>query len=155
MAGRGPDQHPRRGDHERSLAGCTACCRSAQFVDIGPEETDTLRDDIPDQLLSPAPGRPGYWVVGYDDQGRCPMLGEGGCTIYEHRPRACRTFDCRIFAAAGVEPNEPGKEPLAQQVKRWRFSYDSGSERAEHAALTQTTRDHGTTSTEAALRAIA
>lgn len=134
-------------------AGCTACCRSAQFVDIGPDEVGTL-GHIPEGLRFPAPGRPGFQVLGYDEQGRCPMLGDAGCTIYEHRPRACRTFDCRIFAAAGVEPDEPGKELLAQQVKRWRFSYDTESQGAEHVALTRANRDGAVTSTEAALRAI-
>ena len=128
---------------------CTACCRSAQFVDIGPDEADALTH-IPVELLSPAPGRPGHRVLGYDAEGRCPMLGEddAGCTIYEHRPRACRTFDCRIFAAAGIEPDEPGKRPLAEQVSRWRFT--SGVQRETHAR-----RDESITSTEAALRAVA
>lgn len=27
--------------------------------------------------------------------GACVYLGERGCTIYEHRPLLCRTFDCR------------------------------------------------------------
>ena len=26
-------------------------------------------------------------------------LGEWGCMIYEHRPSACRSFDCRAFSA--------------------------------------------------------
>ena len=31
-----------------------------------------------------------------------PDARYGGCSIYDHRPRTCRTFDCRVFAAAGV-----------------------------------------------------
>ena len=27
------------------------------------------------------------------------MLAEDGCSIYAHRPRACRTYDCRVFPA--------------------------------------------------------
>lgn len=27
-----------------------------------------------------------------DGRGDCPFLGENGCTIYEHRPTACRTY---------------------------------------------------------------
>jgi Fe-S-cluster containining protein len=86
-------------------AGCTACCTASQFVHIGPDETVTLAH-IPPELLFPAPRLPrGHMVLGYDERGHCPMLVDGCCSIYEHRPRACRTYDCRIVPAAGVEPN--------------------------------------------------
>jgi Fe-S-cluster containining protein len=122
-----------RGEHDAEVpcGSCTACCRAAQFVHIGPEETDA-RAHIPAELLVPAPGRPGYLVMGYDEQGHCPMLGEVGCTIYAHRPVACRTYDCRIFAAAGVTPNDAG---VTERVRRWSFSYSTVDERAEHAAV--------------------
>src|SRR5690349_2465179 len=91
-------------DADVPCAGCTACCRSSQFVHIGPDETDTLAH-IPRELLFPAPRQPeGNVVLGYDANGCCPMLTEAGCSIYEHRPRACRMYDCRVFAAAGVDP---------------------------------------------------
>lgn len=74
--------------------GCTACCTSSQFVHIEPDERETLRR-IPSELLFPAPRMPaGHVLLGYDEHGRCPMLSEQGCSIYEHRPRTCRTYDC-------------------------------------------------------------
>lgn len=77
--------------------GCTACCRSSQFVHIEPDETDTLAR-IPEELLFPASRLPaGNKLMGYDEHGRCPMLVDDRCSIYEHRPRACRTYDCRVF----------------------------------------------------------
>ena len=77
-------------DSDVPCGGCTACCRSSQFIHIGPEETDALAH-IPAALLFPAPQRPaGHVLMGYDSQGRCPMLTEAGCSIYEHRPRTCR-----------------------------------------------------------------
>ncbi|HET7720760.1 MAG TPA: YkgJ family cysteine cluster protein, partial [Acidimicrobiales bacterium] len=80
---------------------CTACCTSSQFVHIGPDERDTL-SRIPKALLFPAPGQPkGHVVMGYDERGHCPMFVDGACSIYEHRPRTCRTYDCRVFPAAG------------------------------------------------------
>jgi len=98
---------------------CTACCRSSQFVDVAPDEIDALAR-IPAALLVAAPGRPpGHRVLGYDEHGCCPMLGEHGCTIYEHRPRACRVYDCRIFAVAGVEPVD--KPLVDERVRRWTF----------------------------------
>src|SRR5437763_4457379 len=87
---------------EVPCAGCTACCTSYQFVHIGPEETETLAR-IPAALLAPAPGRPsGHMVLGYDDRGQCPMLVDNQCSIYSHRPRTCRAYDCRVFAATGI-----------------------------------------------------
>lgn len=69
---------------------CTACCTSSQFVHVGPDEAETLAG-IPRALLFPAPGLPeGHLVMGYDEAGHCPMFRDGGCSIYEHRPRSPR-----------------------------------------------------------------
>ena len=102
---------------------CTACCTSSQFVHIGPDEVDTLAH-IPDQLLFPAPRMPrGHVLLGYDENGHCPMLVDGGCSIYEHRPRTCRTYDCRIFPATGIEPDDGDEEKaaVARRARRWQF----------------------------------
>ena len=107
---------------------CTACCTSAQFVHIGPEEEEALAR-IPRALLFPAPGLPkGTMVMGYDEQGRCPMLVDGACSIYDHRPRTCRTYDCRVFTAAGLDPDGAA---ITERVRRWRF--DAGDERLQSA----------------------
>src|SRR5207253_1500026 len=93
------------GDHDSDVPcdGCTACCTSSQFVHIEPDETETIAR-IPPELLFPAPRAPrGHVLLGYDERGHCPMLIDGGCSIYEHRPRTCRTYDCRVFAATGVD----------------------------------------------------
>ncbi len=83
---------------------CCACCSTAHFVHVGPDERDVLAL-VPPELQFPAPGLPaGHVVLPYDERGRCPMLAEDGiCTIYDHRPRTCRVYDCRVFAAAGVD----------------------------------------------------
>jgi uncharacterized protein len=113
---------------------CTACCRSSQFVHIGPEETDSL-DHIPNELLFPAPGWPkGHVLMGYNEHGQCPMLIDDRCSIYEHRPGTCRTYDCRIFAASGLTITEKDKVLIRRQAERWRFSYPSGDDESRHAA---------------------
>jgi hypothetical protein len=114
--------------------GCTACCTAAQFVTIAPDEADTLAH-IPAELLFPAPRLPGHVVLGYDERGHCPMLVDSRCTIYEHRPRACRTYDCRVLPAAGLEVDGPGQQQLARQVRRWRFRYDDESSERQHDAV--------------------
>ncbi|MEM8904021.1 MAG: YkgJ family cysteine cluster protein [Actinomycetota bacterium] len=98
--------------------GCTACCRSSQFLHIAPDEIDALRH-VPPRLRAPAPGLPdGHVVVGFDEAGRCPMLTDSGCSIYADRPRTCRTYDCRVFAATEREPDRP---LVRDRVRRWRF----------------------------------
>ncbi|HEX3542140.1 MAG TPA: YkgJ family cysteine cluster protein, partial [Acidimicrobiales bacterium] len=97
---------------------CTACCTSSQFIAIGPDEEATLAR-IPADVRFPAPRRPGHFVLGYDERGHCPMLVDGKCSIYEDRPRACRTYDCRVFAAAGVELDNA----IGDQARRWRFRF--------------------------------
>ncbi len=114
---------------------CTACCRSSYFIHVGPDET-AARRRIPAALLFAAPGLPkGHDVMGYDERGHCPMLGETGCTIYDDRPQTCRTYDCRIFTAAGLSPLTDGKPAIAERVGRWRFDLPSDADVVEQAAV--------------------
>ena len=128
-------QRALRGESESDVPcnGCTACCTSSQFVHIEPDEADALAH-IPPSLLFPAPRLPrGHVLLGYDERGHCPMLVDDACSIYEHRPRACRTYDCRVFAAAGVVPE--GKPDIARRVQRWRFGFGSPADRARCRAV--------------------
>lgn len=114
---------------------CTACCTSSQFIHIGPDEVDTL-SHIPADLLSPAPRLPpGHLVLGYDGRGHCPMLIDDHCSIYEHRPRTCRSYDCRIFPATAVEILGADKRRIALQARRWQFDHPTPVDRAEHEAV--------------------
>jgi Fe-S-cluster containining protein len=114
--------------------GCSACCTSFQFVHIGPDETDALAH-IPARLLAPALRRPrGHVVLGYDERGRCPMLIGDGCSIYDHRPRTCRTYDCRVFAATGLAVDKDRPE-LARQSRRWRFQFPTEADWVEQEAV--------------------
>ena len=133
-------------------AGCTACCTSSQFVHIGPDEVDTLAQ-VPRRLLFAAPYMPpGTVVLGYDENGHCPMLVDGRCSIYEHRPRACRTYDCRVFPAAGVEPDD--KPTIARRARRWRFAYPTDGDRAEHEAVRAAAAAHEGVAAGATERAV-
>ena len=120
---------------------CTACCCASQFVEVGPDEADALAS-IPRALLFPAPGAPtGSLVMGYDEHGRCPMFGDGTCSIYEHRPQACRVYDCRVFAATGVYPDESEKASVADTARRWVFRYASPSDRRRRELLQTRAQD--------------
>ena len=117
------------GDTDVPCDGCTACCEASQFIHVAPDEIDALAH-IPRALLFPAPGAPaGHLVMGYDEHGRCPMLRADGCSIYEHRPRTCRTYDCRVFAATGVTPTGPGQAAIAERAAQWRFALSEERDR--------------------------
>ena len=111
---------------------CRGCCRSSMFIHIEPEETQTIAR-IPRSLLFTAPGRPkGRLLMGYNDKGHCPMLVDNQCSIYEHRPRTCRDYDCRVFAATGISVDHQTQAEIAQRVNAWVFSYESEESREEH-----------------------
>ncbi len=114
---------------------CNACCTSAYFIHIKPEETQTIAR-IPRELLFPAPGLPkGNVLLGYDMHGRCPMLIDNQCSIYEYRPLTCRNYDCRIFTAAGIAAGADDKALITQRIRRWKFSYPTKHDRDQHSAV--------------------
>ena len=116
------------GESDVPCGSCTACCTSSQFILVEPDETRTL-GRIPTALLFPAPRMPkGHQLMGYDSNGHCPMFIDNRCSIYTDRPRACRLYDCRIFPASGVLNDDPGKDAIAAQAVRWRFSYEASSD---------------------------
>jgi uncharacterized protein len=147
-----------RGERDADVPcdGCTACCTAGQFVHIGPDETATLAR-IPRALLFPAPRMPeGHVLLPHDARGHCPMLVGGRCSIYEDRPRTCRTYDCRVFAATGIEPDD---RLIAERAASWRFTYASEVERRRHDAMRTTAvaireRADGVNATERAVRAL-
>ena len=111
---------------------CNACCRTRHHIHVRPEERRALAR-LPRRHLFPAPDLPpGNLVLGYDAAGHCPMLVHGRCTIYEDRPIVCRTYDCRIYAAADVIAD---REAIAEQVRRWEFSHLAPEDRERHAAV--------------------
>jgi Fe-S-cluster containining protein len=145
------------GDAEVPCGSCTACCTSSQFVPIGADETDTLAH-IPAELLFPAPRLPkGNVLLGYDERGHCPMLVDGRCSIYEHRPRTCRVYDCRIFAATGLDvgADDETKDPIAERVRQWRFSLPTDEDRRRRTAVRTAVRTVRATSvTQLAVAAV-
>ncbi|MCK6525748.1 YkgJ family cysteine cluster protein [Myxococcota bacterium] len=108
-------------DADVPCGDCTGCCTSSYFIHVRPDDKAALAR-IPKKLLFAAPGLPkGHKVMGFDQRGHCPMLVDGRCSIYEDRPRTCRTYDCRVFAATGLEAGEADKARINAQAARWRF----------------------------------
>jgi Fe-S-cluster containining protein len=125
-------------DADVPCGDCCACCSTSHFVHIGPDEVETLAE-VPGELLFAAPGLPdGHVVLPFDGRGRCPLLDEGGrCTIYAHRPLTCRTYDCRVFAAAGLDAD---REEISERARRWRFACPSDADAEQLAAVAAAAR---------------
>jgi uncharacterized protein len=113
---------------------CRACCTSSYFIHIKPDETQTLAR-IPIELLFAAPGLPkGNVLLGYEEQGHCPMFIDNQCSIYELRPQTCRDYDCRIFAATGLTAGDD-KAMISQQARRWKFDFPTAKDEEQFTAL--------------------
>src|SRR4029077_5011189 len=87
-----------------------------------------------------------HLLMGYDEQGRCPMLdAQEQCSIYDARPQTCRTYDCRVFAATGLTVDEQAQPEIAARAHAWVFHYDSDDSREDQAAVKKAAdflRDH-------------
>jgi Fe-S-cluster containining protein len=117
---------------------CVGCCTSSYVIKIRPHERDALAH-IPAGFREPGE-HDGTWYMPADPQGRCPMYSgaaanDAGCSIYAHRPETCRTYDCRIFTAAGMPAGE-GKTMINERIASWRFEYEDDEARREHRAVT-------------------
>ncbi|HEY8538280.1 MAG TPA: YkgJ family cysteine cluster protein [Steroidobacteraceae bacterium] len=114
---------------------CVGCCVSSYFIPVRPRDKGAIAR-IPVELLVRRPGRRGTEaVLGYRDDGTCPMFSGGRCTIYEDRPQTCRDYDCRIFAAAGIDAGGADKDVINRRVRAWRFDYEDESARRAHEAI--------------------
>ncbi|MBW8887774.1 MAG: YkgJ family cysteine cluster protein [Fibrobacteres bacterium] len=111
---------------------CRGCCTSSYFIPIESDEKETLAH-IPKRLLFPAPGKSkGRWLIGFDEKGHCAFFKDNACSIYAHRPRVCRAYDCRVFPATGL--SEDDKPAIANQAKRWRFGFPSAEDERQFEA---------------------
>lgn len=110
---------------------CRGCCVSSYHIPLRPED-HAAEVRIPAQWLVRASGRV---MIGYRDDGLCPMLQDGNCSIYEHRPQTCRDYDCRIFAAAGIDVGGDDKRVISNRVREWEFTYASDDDRQVHEAV--------------------
>lgn len=113
---------------------CVGCCVSGYSVQLRPEDHKAAAR-IPATFIVSAPGfAKGHLTVRPLSNGLCPMLDDGKCSIYSVRPQTCLDYDCRIFAAAGIDAGE-GKDVINKRVHEWRFSHPERTDELEHAAV--------------------
>ncbi len=80
-------------------AKCTQCCYG--------HGVQVLDEDLNEHLDTVVVGG-GMRLLRHNKDGSCVHLDpKKGCTIYEHRPTACRTFDCRHVYFANIFDQRP------------------------------------------------
>jgi Fe-S-cluster containining protein len=124
-----------RGGMDVACGSCRGCCTSSYFVKVRARETLALSRIGMANLEPGPPGDPGSRLLGFQPNGHCRMLVSRECSIYNDRPETCRSYDCRVFAAAGMDAG-PGKTEINERVARWAFTYPTTQDRAEHRAVT-------------------
>jgi hypothetical protein len=113
---------------------CRGCCTSSYYIKVRSTEVDALQHIPAERLVDPPGAAPGTRLMGFDAQGHCVMYRDGNCTIYPHRPDTCRTYDCRIFTAAGMDAG-PGRDVINERVASWRFEFRDEAARREQRAV--------------------
>lgn len=112
---------------------CRGCCSAGRFVHVLPDDDQSV---IPKKFLSPTPGMPaGYAVIGYLESGSCPMLQSGKCSVYASRPSTCRTYDCRVLAAAGISAAGKWSGRINERVRAWQFTFSSAEAQQRYKAI--------------------
>lgn len=121
-------------DADVPCGDCVGCCVSSYPIPLRPADR-VAQDQVPEQFLLQVPGqRSGHLLMGFRDDGSCPFLSGRACSIYADRPRTCRDYDCRIYAAAGLTP--AGDRPVIRdRVASWRFSFPARQDEVESAAV--------------------
>jgi len=113
---------------------CVGCCTSSYYIKVRPHETRALAAIDP-KFLEDAPGPAPARLMGFRENGHCPMYSGRGCSIYPDRPETCRTYDCRVFTAAGMPAGGADKSVINERVTRWRFAFPTDADRREQRAV--------------------
>jgi Fe-S-cluster containining protein len=75
--------------------GCVACCHHTLIV-LMPEHGDLADLYETQDVLSPLTGLPAKALKQTQD-GACIYVRSHGCSIHDHRPAICKSFDCRRY----------------------------------------------------------
>lgn len=123
-----------RGDAgvEVPCGNCVGCCVSGYPIPLRAEDSRALAE-VPLQFFARTPTGQAVMIARAD--GTCAMFTARQCSIYRDRPQTCRDYDCRVFAAAGIEAGGAEREIINRRVREWQFSYSTDTERATHDAV--------------------
>jgi Fe-S-cluster containining protein len=131
--------------NEVPCGDCVGCCTSSYYIPLRPRDVAVL-EQVPAAFLTKSQGQPdSHWLMGYRPNGHCPMFAGQGCSVYATRPQTCRDYDCRVFAAAGIDAGGADKDTINRRVRAWAFTYADDAEREAQAAVRRAAaflRDH-------------
>lgn len=114
---------------------CTGCCTSGYSLQLRPDDHRAFAV-IPASLLhATANITAGQRTLPARPDGTCMMLAAGRCSIYPDRPQTCLDYDCRIFAAAGIDAGGADKAVINRRVRAWQFDYPTEADRRAHSAV--------------------
>lgn len=111
---------------------CVGCCVSGYPVVIRAED-DRAMAEIPLRHIARAVD--GRTLMLALPDGTCPMLRDRKCSVYASRPQTCRDYDCRVFAAAGIDAGGEERAVINQRVRAWRFEYANETDVRAHEAV--------------------
>ncbi|NLG78080.1 MAG: YkgJ family cysteine cluster protein [Xanthomonadaceae bacterium] len=111
---------------------CVGCCVSGYPVVIRAED-DRAMAEIPLRHIARAVD--GRTLMLALPDGSCPMLRDRKCSIYASRPQTCRDYDCRVFAAAGIDAGGEERAVINRRVRAWRFEYANEADVRAHEAV--------------------
>jgi Fe-S-cluster containining protein len=114
---------------------CRGCCSAYWPVALRSSDAAAAVLIPSEWLMTPANAPPGVSYMSFRPDGTCPMLTAGNCQIYSHRPQTCRDFDCRIFAATGIQSAGDGRQQIDDRIGAWRFRFTSPADEATRAAM--------------------
>ncbi len=111
---------------------CVGCCVSGYPVVLRAEDEGAIAVIPLEHIAHAVDGR--TLMLALPD-GTCPMLKDRKCSIYATRPQTCRDYDCRVFAAAGIDAGGDERAVINQRVRAWRFGYASDEDIRAHDAV--------------------
>jgi uncharacterized protein len=118
---------------EVACGDCVGCCTSSYYIKVRAHETRAL-ERIGEQHLESERTPDGSRLMGFRADGQCHMFKNGGCSIYSDRPETCRTYDCRVYAAAGIDAGED-RAVINARIARWRFDFPEDRDLVEFEAV--------------------
>lgn len=128
------------GGTEVPCGDCTGCCTSGYSLQLRSTDSAALAL-IPANLLQRVEGfAAGERTLPARADGTCQMLEAGRCGVYAARPQTCLDYDCRVFAAAGIDAGGADKETINRRIRAWRFTYADDAARQAHAAIREAAR---------------
>jgi uncharacterized protein len=122
------------GEMDVACGDCRGCCTSSYYIKVRAHETEAARRIGAENLEEGPPGDPGSRLMGFHANGHCLMFKDGACSIYQDRPETCRTYDCRVYAAAGMSAGD-GKTEINERIARWRFEFPEERDHQEFRAV--------------------